>query len=603
MKYVMRTMFLVSLLSVSVFYSCDEDEDDDDAMEMSTAPENVDATVEVADDNSGSVTVTPTGDNVSEFDVYFGESTDETPSSVAPGSSASHTYSEAGSYTIRVVGKSESGETAETTKSVTIEFEATVLGLPIGFESSAIEYTFGDFEGATTTVIANPDASGANTSANVAQFNKGEGAQTFAGTIIELPEAISFGNNNGLSIHTWSPKDAGTVVRLKLEGASPETFAEVDASTTTASSWEELSFDFTGADLTQSYTKIILFFDFGNAGDNANFFFDNIALATIVNDDVTYAFPIDFESSGTYKFADFEGATTSVIANPDASGDNTSANVAQFNKMAGAQTFAGTIMDFGSVLDFGNNNGFNMKVWSSKPAGSVVKLKVENADGSIGAEVDAMTTAESAWETLEFDFGGKDLSQEYTKVIVFMDFGNEGDDTNYYFDEITLAEFETTGGSTVDEVNIDFEGDNPTWTDFGGNASQVIENPDASGINTSGNVLEVVHGNETWGGSYTDLAGALDMSTKTKIKVKVWAPDQGFNIRLKMENLSNDQDFHEYDQSIAGGGEWVEVTFDLTNDINGASAVNGSYGRIVLFPGWDVANAGTFYMDDIQFTE
>lgn len=35
-------------------------------------------------------------------------------------------------------------------------------------------------------------------------------------------------------------------------------------------------------------------------------------------------------------------------------------------------------------------------------------------------------------------FTGIDTSTTYTKVVVFFDFGEKGDDTTYYYDEITL---------------------------------------------------------------------------------------------------------------------------------------------------------------------
>jgi hypothetical protein len=34
--------------------------------------------------------------------------------------------------------------------------------------------------------------------------------------------------------------------------------------------------------------------------------------------------------------------------------------------------------------------------------------------------------------------------------------------------------------------------------------------------------------------------------------------------------------------------------------IDFSDAVAGKYNRLVLFPGWGVANAGTFYVDDIK---
>ena len=75
---------------------------------------------------------------------------------------------------------------------------------------------------------------------------------------------------------TWSPK-AGIQVLLKVENKSdPNIFLEVAATNTLANEWETLSFDFNALDATQDYGRVVIFFDFGNAGDDSDFYFDDI---------------------------------------------------------------------------------------------------------------------------------------------------------------------------------------------------------------------------------------------------------------------------------------------------------------------------------------
>ena len=62
--------------------------------------------------------------------------------------------------------------------------------MPIDHENENVNYFWNDFGGAATTVIANPDASGINTSATVAQSIKTDGAATWAGTFIVLDEQL-----------------------------------------------------------------------------------------------------------------------------------------------------------------------------------------------------------------------------------------------------------------------------------------------------------------------------------------------------------------------------------------------------------------------------
>lgn len=149
------------------------------------------------------------------------------------------------------------------------------------------------------------------------------------------------------------------------------------------------------------------------------------------------------------------------------------------------------------------------------------------------------------------------------------------------------------GGGDTYSLPIDFETVEPTFTTFGNSTYQIINNPDASGINTSNRVLETVHGNETWAGLFVDIDGKLDFSTNTLISVKVWAPDTG-TFRFKIENSANTNEFVEIDASVTQSNTWVEVSADF------AGAAANTFDRVVLFPGWNVANAGTFYLDDIE---
>ncbi|MEQ9186855.1 MAG: PKD domain-containing protein [Cryomorphaceae bacterium] len=149
------------------------------------------------------------------------------------------------------------------------------------------------------------------------------------------------------------------------------------------------------------------------------------------------------------------------------------------------------------------------------------------------------------------------------------------------------------GGGETYSLPLDFESIEPAFTTFGGSTDTIIDNPDQSGINTSNRVLETVHGDQTWAGLFVDLTDPLDFSTNTSITVKVWAPSTG-TMRVKLEAQADANTFVEKDVTVSAANEWVEVTIDFTGE------TADTYDRLVLFPGWDVANAGTFYLDDIS---
>jgi PKD repeat protein len=153
------------------------------------------------------------------------------------------------------------------------------------------------------------------------------------------------------------------------------------------------------------------------------------------------------------------------------------------------------------------------------------------------------------------------------------------------------------GGGGTDpkfELPIDFESGTTEWNTFGNSTYEIKDNPFPGGINTSSKVLETVHGNETWAGLYVDLKDPLDFSgADSMISVMVYAPQTG-TMRVKIENSGNTNDFEERDVEVTKANEWVEVAVGFS------TAAVDSYDRLVLFPGWDVANAGTFYLDDIK---
>ncbi|MEP1854528.1 MAG: hypothetical protein ABJJ08_03170, partial [Nonlabens ulvanivorans] len=152
------------------------------------------------------------------------------------------------------------------------------LELPVTFEDATLNYSFTDFGGAATSVIANPDATGANTTAMVANLNKSSGSQVWAGSFIELDAPIDFTSLQKIKLKTWSPQ-SGIVVKMKLENSADSNInVEVDVTNTVANGWEELTFDFTGINSSNDYQKIVVFFDFGTAGTGTDYYFDEIEL-------------------------------------------------------------------------------------------------------------------------------------------------------------------------------------------------------------------------------------------------------------------------------------------------------------------------------------
>ncbi|MDT0690829.1 hypothetical protein RM549_13610 [Salegentibacter sp. F188] len=113
---------ILSLVLSAALFSCSED--DDAMVDLSTleAPSNLGATFEITQDNSGLVTIIPTGEGAVLYTVDFG---DGSPASeeLKVGQQVEHVYEE-GQYEVGITGQNLNGETAQGTQSLTVSFLA-----------------------------------------------------------------------------------------------------------------------------------------------------------------------------------------------------------------------------------------------------------------------------------------------------------------------------------------------------------------------------------------------------------------------------------------------------------------------------------------------
>jgi hypothetical protein len=157
--------------------------------------------------------------------------------------------------------------------------------------------------------------------------------------------------------------------------------------------------------------------------------------------------PVDFEPGGLgagFTWAVFENGDNpplEFIANPDATGANTSATVAKFTARQAGQPFAGTnTSDLPTFTLDATNSCVKIKVWKSVV--SDVGLKFEMGAASTG-EIKVANTATDEWEELTFDFSGKigePSSTDITGFVVFPDFAARTQENVIYFDDIVFLD-------------------------------------------------------------------------------------------------------------------------------------------------------------------
>ena len=312
------------------------------------------------------------------------------------------------------------------------------LELPLDFEAGASTYPWFNFDGGTATVVANPVSGGINTSASVGKMVKNAG-QVWGGSFLTLSSPMNFSTNKVFRMKVYSPR-VGAKVLLKVENsANSGQNYEKEVTTSIANAWEDLVFDYSGINASNTYDRIVLIFELGSMGDgssNYTFYFDDIRLTNTF----PVQLPLNFEYPITYGWFDFDGGNVTVAANPSVAGINTSAKVAKMVKNAG-QVWGGSFLTLDGPINFALSRALRMKVYSPR-AGAKVLLKVENsANPGQNFEREVVIPNGNAWQELSFDFTGINTANPYDRVVIIFDLGVMGDGSpnfTYYFDDIRL---------------------------------------------------------------------------------------------------------------------------------------------------------------------
>jgi hypothetical protein len=468
--------------------------------------------------------------------------------------------------------------------------------LPINFEDDITTEDFVNFEGGIATVVDNPSATGSNTSTTVARIIR-DGGVAFAGAKILLTDNLDFSELTKISMKVYTTAPVGTLVKFKLEG---EGAADVNTTTTVSSEWETLEWIFAGTPNTLN--EIVFMFDFGNIGDgsaNSTFYFDDIKQIEGPLAPIPMSLPIDFETGIVdTDFLNFNGSIASVIANPQIEGINTSATVGQIVR-DGGDFFASSRLFFESTIDLSTQSQISMKVYTTAPVGTRIKLELEGSSAP-STNLDYLTTVSGEWEIATFNFSGHD--NVYDKMQFLFDFGNVGDGTansTFLFDDVQLEEGLQPEPASLP---IDFENSVVTsdFTNFFGSMAFVIPNPQIDENNPSATVGQFVrNGGAGFMRSKLALTDFIEnMSTLGTISMKIYT-DAPVGSLLKFKLESNETPVgKEQDVLTTVSGGWATYTWDLSN---GDVPI---YNVLTLMLGYNGASDSsanaTFLFDDIQ---
>ena len=192
--------------------------------------------------------------------------------------------------------------------------------------------------------------------------------------------------------------------------------------------------------------------------------------------------PITFEpgeEGANWTWEVFENDTNpdlEIIPNPDPTGANTSATVAQFTALQTGAPFAGCqseqTVDLGAFEWDSTNRVVKIMVWKSEI--SDVGIKFDTETGWSEGEVKVSNTVVNEWEELTFNFSNAQNpppgNGELSRIVIFPDFNLDGrsQDNVVYFDNVRFEE----GSAEPDEVVVEVDA-SASFTGF----ANVFETP------------------------------------------------------------------------------------------------------------------------------
>ncbi len=419
-------------------------------------------------------------------------------------------------------------------QSVVLDFESPAT-------STSFQYFGSSLDGSLNSIVANPNPSGINTSAMVAEFVKPADAQVWAGafsnpnpaTPIDLTAA---GTQICVNVHM----DHIGNLAMKLEGSTTGGTNWIQqVANTKVNEWEQLCFDVslpaieppTAPAAGNVYQRVVLFFDFGANGPGVatTSYFDDIV--TVVP--ASCGTVLDFEAPATstsfqYFGSSLDGSLNNIISNPNPSGINTSATVAEFVKPADAQVWAGA---------FSNPNPATPIDVTADGAQICVKVHMDHI-GNLALKLEGSTTGGTnwiqqvsntkinEWEELCFDVSlpaieapiAPAAGHVYERVVLFFDFGANGPGvaTTSYFDDIRVC----ASGVSV-PADVSFAVDMNTYS---GTFSQVYVSGTFNNWSDVANPLSDIDGDGVWTTTIPIQPGVIEY----KFQVDGWADQEQF---------------------------------------------------------------------------
>ncbi|AUP79765.1 hypothetical protein [Flavivirga eckloniae] len=548
MKKILELLtFFIVILTIS---SCQDDDDFAYTLYASDPPSEVNAAVNVSNDNSGVVTIAPSAVGASSFKVFFGDPNTDSPQIVGRNQTITKVYGE-GDYTIKIIAVAPNDKTTEITKDISVSRTA-VLNLEAGItisETNPLEVTVA------------PTATDAN------EFD------VFFGEMNnETPVTLKEGETT-----TYTYNAGGTyTIRVVAKGDGTRT-AEVSQNIALEGpvTAEPLSVTFDDSNIDYNFNA------FGGAA------YEVVTNPFLSGTNTQASMVAKFTNSG----AAFEGMTYDLPTIIDFSGSNKTITMKFYSDVSVPVLlkFEGGVNGERQVEVIVQHGGTG---WENLVFNYAVNGVKSYIDGNQG-------------------FGEPFVPEgQYAKIAMFID-GPGTTSGTFYMDDMVQSDPSNNGGNgnglslTFDDSNINYN-----FNAFGGTAFEVVTNPFLSGVNTQASmVAKFTNSGAAFEGMAYDLPEAIDFSGSNKTITMKFYSDVSVPVLLKFEGGVNGERQVEVIVQHGGTG-WENLEFNYA--VNGVKSYidgnqgfgepfvpEGQYAKIAMFIDGPGTTSGTFYMDDM----
>jgi len=417
------------------------------------------------------------------------------------------------------------------------------------------EFGWNALDGTLEAPVDNPAPNSVNSTAKVGKYTK-SGAHSYSLLLAEksTPFDLSVLNQFKLQVHASAP----TQILLKLEGSGPAIEKRVNIGLSNV--WQEYTFDLSAAKDFKHLTKAILFFDDGVETSADMYHFDNfyaVPQGACAGKELDPGILDDFECNRNATYVN-GWDSLSVIANPAPNTVNSSSMVGKYIDPLG-EPWNGLLIDYQNPIDLSTNNQFRAKIWSSKQTRVLFKLE----GGASGAnEVWVDITDVNQWVEYEVDFSSQAFAS-HKKIIMFFNAGNDpapGD--VYYVDDFAWGEKTVTDIENFEAgVTLPWEPLDQDQVTHG--SFEVVNNPDASGVNNSSKVGKYTKGVSPFSTLAAVAPGVIDITEKPQYNLDVWAPVGSTSVTFQLESASSGN--KDVTRDITTPESWETLSFDFSD--------------------------------------